>query len=148
MTQLLPDDLLLVQRGQLSYKFNAGDLLSQIEDEVSAPLVLSDLQDVNTSGVTEGQFLQYNSSSGIWEPVTLDMPNALEFKGVVDATVGSSAPETPESGDVWVNSGTGNVDAHGPALTAQPWSAVNSSSTPTPVGRYWVALRTRSASPP
>lgn len=111
MTQLLSDDLLLVQRGQLSYKFTAGDLLSQIEDEVSAPVALSDLTDVDTSGVSEGQFLQYNSGSGIWEPVTLDMPNALEFKGVVDATVGSSAPGDPVSGDIWVNSGSGVVDA-------------------------------------
>jgi len=111
MAALQSTDLLLVQRGQQSYKFTAADLLAQIDTEVSAPAELSDLTDVDTSGVTDNQFLQYDSASGKWLPVTLDMPNALEFKGVVDATVGSSAPDTPASGDIWVNSGTGTVDA-------------------------------------
>lgn len=111
MAALQSTDLLLVQRGQQSYKFTAADLLAQIDTEVSAPAELSDLTDVDTSGVTDNQFLQYDQASGKWLPVTLDMPNALEFKGVVDATVGSSAPETPASGDIWVNSGAGTVDA-------------------------------------
>ena len=111
MAALQATDLLLVQRGQQSYKFTASDLLAQIDTEVSAPQELSDLTDVDTSGVLDNQFLQYDSGSGKWLPVTLDMPNALEFKGVIDATVGSSAPAAPESGDIWVNSGTGTVDA-------------------------------------
>ena len=47
----------------------------------------------------------------MWRPVTIDVPNALEFKGTVDATAGSSAPDAPASGDIWVNSGSGTVDA-------------------------------------
>ena len=110
MAVLQGTDLLLVQRGQQSYKFTASDLLAQIDTEVSAPAKLSDLTDVDTSGVTDNQFLQYDQSSGKWLPVTLDMPNALEFKGVIDATVGSSAPDSPVTGDIWVNSGSGTVD--------------------------------------
>ena len=110
MAALQGTDLLLVQRGQQSYKFTASDLLAQIDTEVSAPAELSDLTDVDTSGVTDNQFLQYDQSSGKWLPVTLDMPNALEFKGVIDATVGSSAPDSPVTGDIWVNSGSGTVD--------------------------------------
>ena len=120
MASLQATDLLLVQRGQQSYKFSASDLLAQIDTEVSAPTELSDLTDVDTSGVSDNQFLQYDSASGKWLPVTLDMPNALEFKGVVDATVGSSAPENPASGDIWVNSGAGNVDAS--------WTGANGSA--------------------
>ena len=120
MASLQATDLLLVQRGQQSYKFSASDLLAQIDTEVSAPTELSDLTDVDTSGVSDNQFLQYDSASGKWLPVTLDMPNALEFKGVVDATVGSSAPENPQSGDIWVNSGAGNVDAS--------WTGANGSA--------------------
>lgn len=111
MAALQSTDLLLVQRGQQSYKFSASDLLAQIDTEISAPTALSDLTDVDTDGVSDNQFLQYDQSSGKWLPVTLDMPNALEFKGTVDATVGSSAPDSPVSGDIWVNTGTGSVDA-------------------------------------
>lgn len=111
MAELLSSDLLLVQRGGQSYKFTASDLLAQVGADVDAPEVLSDLDDVDTAGVTEGQFLQYDSGSGKWLPVTLDMPNALEFKGVIDATVGGSAPDSPVSGDIWINSGDGSVDA-------------------------------------
>ena len=110
MAELLSSDLLLVQRGGQSYKFTAADLLTQVGADVDAPEVLSDLDDVDTSGGSEGQFLQLGAD-GIWRPVDVDMPNALEFKGVVDATVGSSAPDAPESGDIWINSGDGNVDA-------------------------------------
>lgn len=120
MAALQSTDLLLVQRGQQSYKFSASDLLAQIDTEVSAPQELSDLTDVDTSGVSDNQFLQYDSASGKWLPVTLDMPNALEFKGVVDATVGSSAPADPQSGDIWVNSGAGSVDAS--------WTGANGSA--------------------
>ena len=111
MAALQSTDLLLVQRGQQSYKFSASDLLAQIETEVSAPTALSDLTDVDTTGVSDNQFLQYDSGTGKWLPVTLDMPNALEFQGVVDATAASSAPVSPSSGDVWVNSGEGVVDS-------------------------------------
>ena len=111
MAALQSTDLLLVQRGQQSYKFSASDLLAQIDTEVSAPQELSDLTDVDTSGVTDNQFLQYDSASGTWLPVTLDMPNALEFKGVVDATASQSAPADAVSGDIWVNSGAGLVDS-------------------------------------
>ena len=111
MSSLFPDDLLLVQRGQLSYKFSASDLLNQIANDVDAPTRLGELDDVNLSGLTDGQFIQYDASSSTWKPVTLDMPNALEFKGVIDATVGSSAPESPVSGDIWINNGEGTVDA-------------------------------------
>lgn len=111
MAALQSTDLLLVQRGQQSYKFTASDLLAQIDTEVSAPTELNDLTDVDTSGASNGQFLQYNAETVTWEPVTLDMPSALEFKGTVDATVGSSAPAGPESGDIWVNTGSGSVDA-------------------------------------
>ena len=111
MAELLSSDLLLVQRGGQSYKFTASDLLSQVGADVDAPEVLSDLDDVDTAGVTEGQFLQYDSGSAKWLPVTLDMPNALEFKGVIDATIGGSAPDSPVSGDIWINSGDGSVDA-------------------------------------
>ena len=110
MAELLSSDLLLVQRGGQSYKFTAADLLTQVGADVDAPEVLSDLDDVDTSGGSEGQFLQLGAD-GIWRPVDVDMPNALEFKGVVDATVGSSAPDAPESGDIWINSGDGSVDA-------------------------------------
>ena len=110
MAELLSSDLLLVQRGGQSYKFTAADLLTQVGADVDAPEVLSDLDDVDTSGGSEGQFLQLGAD-GIWRPVNVDMPNALEFKGVVDATVGSSAPDSPESGDIWINSGDGTVDA-------------------------------------
>lgn len=110
MAELLSSDLLLVQRGGQSYKFTASDLLTQVGADVDAPEVLSDLDDVNTAGATAGQFLQLDSD-GIWKPVDVDMPNALEFKGVVDATVASSAPDSPVSGDIWINSGTGSVDA-------------------------------------
>ena len=111
MAALQSTDLLLVQRGQQSYKFSASDLLAQIDTEISAPTALSDLTDVDTSGVTDNQFLQYDQASGTWLPVTLDMPNALEFKGVVDATAISSAPADAVSGDIWVNSGAGVVDS-------------------------------------
>ena len=111
MAALQSTDLLLVQRGQQSYKFAASDLLAQIDTEISAPTALSDLTDVDTTGVEDNQFLQFDQASGKWLPVTLDMPNALEFKGVIDATVGSSAPDSPEAGDIWVNSGAGSVDA-------------------------------------
>ena len=111
MAKLEQTDLLLVQRGQQSYKFLASDLLLQLDEVTDAPEELSDLSDVDTSGVTDGQFLQYENSSGKWKPITLDMPSALEFKGTLDATVGSSAPESPEAGDIWVNTGSGSVDA-------------------------------------
>lgn len=110
MAELLSSDLLLVQRGGQSYKFTASDLLTQVGADVDAPEVLSDLDDVNTSGATTGQFLQLDAD-GIWKPVDVDMPNALEFKGVIDATVGGSAPASPVSGDIWINSGEGSVDA-------------------------------------
>lgn len=110
MAELLSSDLLLVQRGGQSYKFTASDLLTQVGADVDAPEVLSDLDDVNTSGVTDGQFLQYEAATSTWKPVTLDMPNALEFKGTVDATVVGSAPADPSSGDIWINSGEGSVD--------------------------------------
>ena len=110
MAVLQSTDLLLVQRGQQSYKFTASDLLAQIDTEVSAPTELNDLSDVTTDGASEGQFLQLQAN-GQWSPVTLDMPNALEFKGTIDATVGSRAPEAPVAGDIWVNTGEGSVDA-------------------------------------
>ena len=120
MASLEATDLLLVQRGQQSYKFLASDLLSQVEGQVEYPETLNDLLDVDTSGVSDGQFLQYDQDSDTWLPVTVDMPNALEFKGTVDATVGSSAPDAPAAGDIWVNTGSGTVDAS--------WTGANGSS--------------------
>jgi len=111
MAALQDTDLLLIQRGQQSYKFAASDLLAQIDTEISAPTELNDLTDVDTSGVSDKQFLQYDVSSGKWLPVTLDMPNALEFQGALDATAGSSVPSDPTYGDIWINTGTGTVDA-------------------------------------
>ena len=50
--------------------------------------VLNDLNDVTTDGVQGGQFLQYNSSSGQWEPVSI--------------TPGGGISEAPMDGNFYV----------------------------------------------
>ena len=59
-----------------------------INAEPGGAQLLDDLQDVSTSGVQNGQFLQYNSTAGEWQPVTI--------------SPGSGIEEAPEDGNYYV----------------------------------------------
>ena len=84
----------------------------------------------------EGQFLQYNSSNTFGSQ-SWTCPTPWNSR-VLDATVGSSALRHLSQATSGSTTAPAMSMLHGPALTAQPWSAVNSSSTtPIPVGRYW-----------
>ena len=70
------DDLLVLQKnggGQLR-KASVGALLSQVITP-TVPEELSDLNDVDTAGATDGQVLKWNDGDGEWQPADDQVQN-------------------------------------------------------------------------
>jgi hypothetical protein len=72
-------------------------------DVITEASSVSDLSDVNTAGAEDSQALVYNSETGTW------VPGAAVGSGAASYTISETAPETPNAGDVWFDSVTGNT---------------------------------------
>ena len=105
-----------------------------ITDALTTSSELNDLNDVSTSGATNGQFLQYASSTDTWSPATIPSVSVLDDVGDVvitsasanqvlqwngtnwvnatingGATISTSAPASPQAGQFWFDSDTGST---------------------------------------
>ena len=82
---------------------------------------VSDLSDVNTTGAEDSQALVYNSGTGTWGP------GAAVGSGAASYTISETAPATPNAGDVWFDSVTGNTYIYYSDVDTSQW--VQSSGT-------------------
>jgi len=105
-----------------------------ITDALTTSSELNDLNDVSTAGATNGQFLQYASSTDTWAPATIPSVSVLDDVGDVvitssstgqvlqwngtnwvnatingGATISASAPSSPQAGQLWFDSDTGST---------------------------------------
>lgn len=105
-----------------------------ITDALTTSAELNDLADVSTAGATNGQFLQYASGTDSWAPATIPSVSVLDDVGDVvitsaspnqvlqwngtnwvnatingGATISTSAPSSPQSGQFWFDSDTGST---------------------------------------
>ncbi len=105
-----------------------------ITDALTTSSELNDLNDVSTAGATNGQFLQYASSTDTWAPATIPSVSVLDDVGDVvitssstgqvlqwngtnwvnatingGATISTSAPASPQAGQFWFDSDTGST---------------------------------------
>ena len=96
---------------------NQNNLTQEVIDRGSADatlnnkidsLVLGDMTDVTTAGVTNNQALVYNADAGEWQAKEIVLSSNLTFKGEIDLT--TTAPAA-ENGDLYVNKSAGAVDA-------------------------------------
>ena len=94
---------------------------------------INDLGDVTlNSSLAENHLLMWDSDTSQWKNVELDL-SVLEFQRTVDLTT-ETAPAIPETGDLYINTVSGTVDASwngiggttANELQAAVWSAENS----------------------
>jgi hypothetical protein len=118
-----------IEEGETNLYFTT----ERVED-VIGDANLDDLNDVNVSGVADGEALVYDEETESWIPGTLSSSlaelNDVDTSGVVDKnalvysealglwipgegggkfTVSDTAPEDPENGDTWFDSTTGRT---------------------------------------
>jgi hypothetical protein len=63
---------------------------------------LNGLGDVTITSAANGQILQYNSVSGVWENTGLNITGGLTYKGTFNATAGTPSLANAEQGDFYL----------------------------------------------
>lgn len=105
--------LRLVKGSELTFAEidNNWQLLDHAIDSLDAKvdsMTLGGLADVDTRFVTKDDYLQWNGSKWVPEPVIL--PRTTDFQGTIDVTT-DSAPTDRAAGDAYLNLGSGFADS-------------------------------------
>ena len=74
-------------------------------------LTLDAISDVTVTGATNNQVLYYNESSGEWQAKEIVLSSNLNFSGDIDVTTTAPPSGDVAAGSLFVNTGTGDVDA-------------------------------------
>lgn len=75
----------------------------------SGSTTLSGMADVNTTGATNGDILTY--TAGTWNATTPDSPSTV---------VGTTAPATPNEGNLWLDTNTGKLYVYATGAWIEP----------------------------
>ena len=108
------------ESGQLQIYYTDADGSQWVDAAAGASIAtLGSLSDVSIAGVTDGQALVYNASSGDWEAGASS-----------STTVSTTAPVDPSAGDLWWNSESGQLKVYYTDGDSSQWvDAAASAST-------------------
>ena len=108
------------ESGQLQIYYTDADGSQWVDAAAGASIAtLGSLSDVSIAGVTDGQALVYNASSGDWEAGASS-----------STTVSTTAPVDPSAGDLWWNSESGQLKVYYTDVDGSQWvDAAASAST-------------------
>ena len=93
-----------LEQGELAINTNDEKLYTKNSSgsvvELGRLPAINDVTDASVSSPVDGQLLQYNNSTGMWENVTINLPQFYEQ---------TTEPTSPNNGDTWYDDSEGRV---------------------------------------